>query len=596
MTTESDSPFAHIHDEGYQAAFAAPRVDHRSMVFMGDRRRHSLNGAWRFVLDLFDQGLRQRWFADEPGPPESWAGPRDYDASMGETIAVPSCWTMARPEWRYFEGGAWYTRIIDTADFDISGRTILRVGAAASSARVFLNGDLLAVHHGGSTPFFVELTGRLSTGKNRLQIQVDNRRSVKGVPMRHIDWFNHGGIHRDVEIVSLPRVFIADAAIALAPGSGGTALAIDMALSDPVDGMATVDVPALGLSVNVPIAAGRGAVTVAAEPHLWSPDDPYLHEVTFAFGEDRVSDRVGFREVSVAGERILLNGRDIWLRGVCVHEDDVILGRVTSEEDIRRRFGHARALGCNFLRLAHYPHHERVAEIADEMGLMLWEEIPVYWAIDFGDAHVFADAENQLLELIRRDRNRASVIAWGVGNENPDSDERLAFMGGLAEAARRADPTRLVTAACLINREKFRIEDRLAERLDVIGLNEYFGWYEPEADGLRRLLANSHPGKPVVISETGAGAVAGRHGSPDAMFSEERQAEFYRRQFAILRDFAFVRGVCPWILYDFRSERRQTAFQGGFNRKGLIAEDKQTRKAAFDVVASEYRRIAEDRG
>ncbi len=414
--------------------------------------------------------------------------------------------------------------------------------------------------------------------------------------MRHIDWFNHGGIHRDVEILSLPQVFIADAGIALAPGSDGTALAIDVTLSNPVDATAEVRVPELGLSAIVPIRAGRGAARVAAKPHLWSPEDPHLYDVSFACGDDRVSDRVGFRDIRVAGERILLNGRDIWLRGVCVHEDDAALGRVTSDDDIRRRFAHARALGCNFLRLAHYPHHERVAEIADEVGLLLWEEIPVYWAIDFADPAVFADAENQLLELIRRDRNRASVILWGVGNENADSDARLAFMGGLAEAARRADPTRLVTAACLVKRAPFRLEDRLADRLDVVGINEYFGWYEPDVEGLRTLLANTRPGKPVIVSETGAAAVAGLHGPADAFFSEERQAAFYRKQFAILGDFATVRGVCPWILYDFRSMRRLTPFQQGFNRKGLIAEDKQTRKAAFDVVAEAYRRIAGEPG
>ncbi len=593
MSEEHDDPYIHLHDEGYLAAYAAPRAYHLSMVFMGDRRRHALNGSWHFTLDLYDVGLRQRWFADEPSPPESWGAPRDYDAGSGETIDVPACWTATRPEWRYFEGGAWYTRMIDTADLDTGGRTMLRVGAAAQTARVFLNGRFLATHVGGSTPFFIELTDALKSGTNRLQIQVDNGRSVKGVPMRHIDWFNHGGIHRDVDLLALPRVFIADAGIALAPGSDGTALAIDLTLSDAVDGTASVDVPELGLSASVPVHGGRGTATVSARPHLWSPEDPQLYAVTFAFGEDRVSDRVGFRDIRVEGTRILLNGRDIWLRGVCVHEDDVALGRVTSEDDIRRRFRHARELGCNFLRLAHYPHHERVAEIADELGLMLWEEIPVYWAIDFDDPAVFADAENQLLELIRRDRNRASVIAWSVGNENADTDARLAFMGGLAEAARRADPTRLVTAACLVNPRKLKIEDRLADRLDVVGINEYFGWYVPDFEGLRTLLTNSRPEKPVIISETGAGAVAGMHGSVDAMFSEERQAEFYRRQFAILSDFAGVRGTCPWVLYDFRSPRRQTSYQRGFNRKGLIAEDKETKKAAFAVVADAYRRLAE---
>lgn len=262
---------------------------------------------------------------------------------------------------------------------------------------------------------------------------------------------------------------------------------------------------------------------------------------------------------------------------------------MTSDADIRRRLAHAQELGCTVLRLAHYPHHERVAELADEMGLMLWCEIPVYWAIDFANPETYADAENQLLEMIARDENRASVILWGVGNENADTEARYQFMARLAAAARAADSTRLIGAACLINREKFCIEDRLTAHLDVIGINEYFGWYEPDFGGLERLLANSHPDRPVVISETGADALAGHHGRIDELFTEECQAEIFRRQVAILAKPPWVQGLFPWLLYDFRSERRQTVFQRGLNRKGLIAEGKTTKKQAFHVLADYYR-------
>ncbi len=233
-----------------------------------------------------------------------------------------------------------------------------------------------------------------------------------------------------------------------------------------------------------------------------------------------------------------------------------------------------------------------MAEIADEAGLLLWAEIPVYWAIDFANPATYADAENQLLELIARDINRASIIIWGVGNENADTDARYAFMSRLAQAARLADPSRLVGAACLINRERFAIEDRLAEHLDIIGLNEYFGWYEPDFTGLQRLLANSRPDRPVVISEVGADALAGHHGGLRELFTEECQAEIYRQQLAMIAGVPWLRGFCAWLLYDFRSERRQTRYAGGFNRKGLMAEDKATRKLAFHVLAQAYQAMA----
>ncbi|MBL8669338.1 MAG: glycoside hydrolase family 2 [Alphaproteobacteria bacterium] len=580
-------PFAHLHDEDYLGPFGRGRVGHADLVITAGREAISLDGDWRFTLDLFDEGLRQKWYLDEPDPPESWTVPRDYDCGADRTIAVPSCWTCARPEWRYFEGGAWYTRFIDWAPAP-DERVVLRIGAANYEARVFLNGAFVASHRGGFTPFCVELTGKLRSGANRLQVNVDSRRAADRVPMHHFDWFNDGGIFREVALFRLPQVFIRDAALRLAPDAGFGAIKAEIALSDAVDGTASVRIPELGVDAAVPIVGGSGSATLAARPELWSPQSPRLYDVEVGFGADRVRERIGFRDIRVAGMEILLNGAPIVLQGVCVHEDDVATGRATSEADIRRRLAHAKELGCNALRLAHYPHHDLVARLADEAGLMLWAEVPVYWAIDFANPATYADAENQLLELIRRDRNRASVVIWGVGNENADTDARYRFMSSLAEAARRADPSRLVAAACLINRATFRIEDRLAAHLDLIGLNEYFGWYEPEFTGLERLLANSAPDRPVVISEFGADALAGHRGGARTLFSEDAQAAFFRRQFEILSTVPWIKGAFPWVLYDFRSERRQTRFQKGFNRKGLIAEDKRTKKAAFEAIRALY--------
>ncbi|MDQ2081076.1 glycoside hydrolase family 2 TIM barrel-domain containing protein [Xanthobacteraceae bacterium Astr-EGSB] len=583
---DAADPYEHLHVEDFAAPFADGRVGWREMVTVAGRTILSLDGPWRFVLDLHDEGLRQRWYAHDDTPVIAWAIPRDYDDGAWQTAPVPSCWNMQQPEWMYFEGSAWYTRVFDRPHGPPGERVFLRVGAANYEARVFLNGDFVGAHRGGSTPFFIELTGRLKDGANRLQIQVDNRRRPDQVPMNHTDWFNYGGLYREVGLVCVPAVFIRDFGVALAPGSGGARIAVDVTLSEACDIDAHVEIEGLAAH-RLRIVGGFGRIEFEAAPELWSPRRPRLYEVRLKAGDDEVRDRVGFRDIRVAGEQILLNGEDIFLRGICVHEDDHAAGKTTSEADIRRRFEDARALGANFIRLAHYPHHERVAEIADEVGLLLWQEIPVYWAIDFANPDTFADADNQLREMIRRDRNRASVIIWGIGNENADTDARFAFMRGLAAAAREADATRLVSAACLINRERFRIEDRLAAVLDVIGLNEYFGWYEP-LEGLAALFANSAPGKPVVISETGADALAGHRGPAGELFTEEHQAAVLTAQLDAVAATPYVRGIAPWILYDFRTERRQTHLQRGWNRKGLIAADKRTRKLAFATVAARY--------
>lgn len=581
-------PFAHLHDERYADGFAADSATAATLVQGGGRATECLGGPWRITLDLFDEGLRQKWYAEDETPPAHWVMPRDYEIEAGALVQVPSCWNLLKPEWTYFEGAAWYTRILDWRAGAPDERVVLQLAGANYALLVFVNGRFAGSHRGGSTPCSLELTEALVPGRNRLQIMVENRRRAGRVPMHHVDWFNYGGLYREVELLRLPAVFVRQVAVGLVRASGFGAIAATVTLSNAVDGPATLRISELGIEAAIAIVAGRGSIEIAARPDLWSPSDPKLYDVEVRFADDIWRDRVGFREIRAEGTDVLLNGKPIFLAGVCVHEDDVELGKTTTEADIRRRFRHARELGANFLRLAHYPHHEMVGRIADEEGVLLWAEVPVYWAIEFDNPDTYDDAENQLLELIARDVNRASVVIWGVGNENADTDARYRFMARLAARARSADPTRLIAAACLINRGRFAIEDRLAEHLDVIGLNEYFGWYEPDLSSFERLVANSDPAKPVIVSETGADALHGHRGTGRLLFSEDWQAEFYRLQIAVIARTPWIRGIAAWLLYDFRSERRQTSFQRGFNRKGLVAEDKVSKKASFAVLAQLY--------
>ena len=588
MSQETSDPYHHLHDEAYAAPYAAGRVGAEEMIAMAGRTSVSLDGEWRFVLDLYDEGLRQGWYKNDASPIKDWATPRDYDGGLWQTVPVPSCWNVLKPEWFYFEGSGWYARDFVQEQISENEKYVLRFGAANYEARIFVNNEFVGAHRGGSTPFFIDISSVIKKGENTLLVQVENRRRSERVPMHHTDWFNYGGLYRQTCLLTLSKSHITDFGLMLKNPQGSSQIYAELTVSNKADGEAVLEIAELGIKHPIPVTHGHGQLTIPANPDLWHPDHPKLYDVTLRFGDDCITDRIGFRTIETRGEQILLNGQDLFLRGICVHEDDKIHGKTTSEADLRRRFKHAKELGCNYLRLSHYPHHERAAEIADELGLLLWEEIPVYWAIEFNNPDTYEDAENQLKEMIRRDRNRASVIIWGVGNENEDTDSRLSFMARLADTAHRLDPSRLVSAACLINREKFAIEDRLAASLDVIGLNEYFGWYEPSFDGLKKLLKNSSPGKPVIICETGADAQSGRIGDTQTLFSEAHQAHIYHQQYAILATASYIRGITPWILYDFRTERRQTSIQQGWNLKGLIAADKQTKKQAFDVVAQYY--------
>ncbi|MEM9222850.1 MAG: glycoside hydrolase family 2 TIM barrel-domain containing protein [Pseudomonadota bacterium] len=574
-------PYHHLHDEAYTAAFEGGFVGADEMVFMVGRARIPLSGSWQFVPDTFDEGLRQQWYRDPPSDPFALDLPRDCDWS-GYRVEVPSVWNLNRPEWFHFEGSGWYSRDFIAPALVPGSRVLLRVGAANYLARVFVNGAFAGAHRGGSTPFFIDVTPHLIAGTNTLRIQVENRRAPDRVPMHHIDWFNYGGLFREVDLVVLPAAHVRDLRVCLTPEG-----VVRITVVTSKDGRA--DVRFLGREFTIDVGGGRASVEVAAPTELWSPDRPHMHPIEVRFVDDIIADRVGLRTVATCGTDILLNGEPIWLKGICCHEDDAELGRVTSDADLARRFDHVRALGANAVRLSHYPHHEKAAALADERGILLIEEIPVYWAIDFTNPSTRSDASNQLREMIRRDYNRASVILWGVGNENADTDARLDFMGALADTARSEDDSRLITAACLINRETFRVEDRLAASLDVIGFNEYFGWYERPLSRLRDLLDRTQVEKPLIITETGADAVSGHAGSPGQLFSEAYQASVLSEQLEIATAAPNIQGIFPWILYDFRTERRQTAIQRGWNLKGLIDRDKQRMKAAFHAVASLYK-------
>ncbi|HYD85566.1 MAG TPA: glycoside hydrolase family 2 TIM barrel-domain containing protein, partial [Opitutus sp.] len=327
---------------------------------------------------------------------------------------------------------------------------------------------------------------------------------------------------------------------------------------------------------------------------LWSPEQPRLYTVELAAGDDRIAEKIGFRTIETRGTDILLNGESIFLRGISLHEENPLRGgRATTPADARILLGWAKELGCNFVRLAHYPHNEHMARVADELGLMLWAEVPVYWTIAWENPDTLANAQNQLTELIVRDRNRASVIVWSVANETPVSEPRTRFLKSLVDLARSLDNARLVSAAMEVETDPADdnhkiVEDPFGKYTDLLSFNQYVGWYVGLPDKLQKIRWTLAYEKPVVISEFGADALQGLHADKLTRFSEEYQEDLYVQTLAMLQKIPAWRGTTPWILCDFRSPRRPLPHvQDGWNRKGLIAEN-GTKKKAFYVLKKFY--------
>lgn len=573
--------------ESIDREFFEKKATSDSMIFDRSRKKESLNGHWHYAVDQYDTFLRQRWYNENYYDNGGNTLPVDFSFDEWELMDLPCCWNTVDRMYMLYEGSMVFTRKFTYAKQYDDERMILKIGAANYICRVFINKKYVGMHRGGSTPCYFDITDYLEHD-NRIFLQTDNTRRDGQVPTVNTDWFNYGGIYRDIELIRVPKIHIKNFKIALEPDSGFGRIRAKVVMSESYSGNAKLEIKELGIEQDIGVNDGAGELVFDAKPQLWSPESPKLYDVTLECADDKVSDRVGFREIRVLGMDIVLNGKPLFLRGISCHEDSVQNGKALSDEERLENIHIAKELGCNFMRAAHYPHSERMSQLADEEGLLLWEEIPVYWGIDFDSEDTYSDADNQLKELINRDYNRASVIIWSVGNENPDTDERLRFMSRLAECAHNLDGTRAVSAACLVNYEKNAIEDRLEQYLDIIGLNEYCGWYTAEWRMLTELFENSDPQKPVIITEFGADAYPNLRGTITDKGTEDCQAYVYERQIENIRKISYIKGMTPWILNDFRSPRRTSVNQRYYNTKGLVSADRKHKKLAFYVLRDFY--------
>lgn len=561
-----------------------------------NRHLTSLNGEWRAIVDSRDAGLSRRYFLN--ANPFTAPGVVEYDFSTAGTLHVPGDWNSQRPELLLYEGTVWYERTF-SYHLEAGHHVFFHAGAANYRARVWVNGQSLCEHEGGFTPFDCDATKLLKDGDNFVVISVNDTRHADDIPARDFDWWNYGGLTRDVALIDVPAAYIEDYSLQLERGSATRISGWVKIEGSGAPQAVTVRIPDLRVNETVMTdTGGRARVSFDSEGlERWSPERPRLYTVEIGSGDDRVEDEIGFRTIEVRGTEILLNGKPVFLRGISLHEEAAYRsGRAHGEDDARILFGWAKDLGCNFVRLAHYPHDEHAIRLADRMGLLLWSEIPLWQAIDFGNAAVIEKAKQQLGEMIGRDKNRAAVIFWSLTNESRPTPERNAAVHELAAAARSLDSTRLITAAT----NQFRradahtmvLDDPIIADLDLFGLNEYVGWYNGVISDMDTMEWRNPFNKPMIVSEFGGDARQGVHGGADQRWTEEYQESLYNHQIAALRKLPFLRGMSPWILKDFRSPVRQlTGIQDGYNRKGLIS-DTGERKKAFFVLQRYYRELA----
>jgi beta-glucuronidase len=562
-----------------------------AMINVDARKTISLNGTWDAIIDPAGVGeWRQIWIEKKPEKKTDFV---EYSFEGGLSLRVPGDFNTQMPELTYEECTVWYRKIFNYQR-DSAKRLFLHFGAVNYIADVYLNGTKLGSHEGGFTPFQFEISDLVKQGRNSLVVKVNNQRLKEGVPALGYDWFNYGGITRDVNLIVTPKSYIEDYFIQLDKHSMNDVTGW-IKLNRGNGSKVRILIPELKLDkIYTTGVDGIAGVNFSTALQLWSPETPRLYKVIIESETDTITDHIGFRDIEVKGTQILLNGRPIFIKAVNIHEERPMkAGRANSTDDARTLLGWAKDLGCNLVRLAHYPHNENMIKLAEEMGIMVWDEIPVYQQIQFSSPAVSQKMNQMMREMVHRDKNRCGVVIWSLSNETNSSPDRDKSLIELSKKCRLLDSTRLITS--VINDQHYkndsiRVWDTLYKYFDVMSINEYLGWYVPwqgkPSDTKWQLIYQ----KPIIISEFGGEAKFGSNSGPKdeaASWSEEYQEQIYKDQVKLFEVTPNLAGVCAWILIDYRSPTRMhPVYQQGYNRKGLLSELGEKKKAWY--VLNQY--------
>ena len=499
-------------------------------------------------------------------------------------------------ELTYFEGTVWYKKQFDY-NLKKESRLFLYFGAINYLAEVYLNGEKIGSHEGGFTPFQFEITDNVLIGTNNIVVMVNNNRQGNGLPGYGYDWLNYGGITREVRLIETNNTYISDYFIQLKKGSLETIHGWVKLNGKHPEQNITLKIPELNILFQTKTDKnGLSNIELTSNFGLWSPENPKLYHMVIESETDTIDDNIGFICIEVVKNKVLLNKKPIFLKAVSIHEENPYSGkRAFSLEDAKILLIAAKELGCNMVRLAHYPHNENMVKEAEKLGLMVWDELPIYQHINFSDSIVPVKMETMLEEMIQRDKNRCGVIIWSLSNETysftPDRDKELKV---LTQKCRAIDSTRLITHVSNMQRYEnntFIVWDTIYKYSDIISINEYIGWYVPwqgkPSDVKWKLVC---PDKPVFISEFGGESLFGSKNGPTdeaAYWTEEYQEDIYKNQIDMFSTIPDLIGVCPWLLFDYKSlGRMHPIYQKGYNRKGLLSEKGEKKKAWY--IMNEY--------
>jgi beta-glucuronidase len=573
-----------------------------------------LSGPWRFAVDPHHEGVRHGWF--DPG----------FEDAGWARVIVPHTWNVLRAH-RDYSGLAWYRRTFVLPERVQEAHLRLHFDAVFYAARVWLNGRELGRHEGGYTPFELDATTLARPGRNVLAVLVDNRRAADRIPADlgpgwSYDWWNYGGIVRDVSLAVTSKAYLAAQRIVAVPHLTGAdradsatvtvTIAVSNASPDALRGTVAASTAGARASAPISVAAGKtGRVRLLfglGTPRLWHFDHPALYglRTTLRRGSALLDERdetFGVRSVELAHGKLLLNGESVRLVGLSRHEDSPAHGLAETQAVVAADYRDLKTLNEVLARPVHYPQSPLVLDYADRHGILLIPEVPA-WQLtrdQMASAHMQALERRQLRELVTSQANHPSMIAWSVGNElDSQTTEGWAFVKQMVRYVKSLDPTRPVGFA---SNHLYETPQLDATRFsDFVLMNEYFGsWGGPEgglAAGLDRVHA-AFPDKPVIVSEYGLEphwyALAGESSvdysrdreyyyvaesvSDASPLADSERRRLIADQLAVFRPRPWIVGASYWTYQDYRTP-------SGFVM-GVVDKDRRRRRS-WTTLRREY--------
>ena len=382
------------------------------------RKKISLNGKWNYIVDVQEEGyygyrmeVRGRGFFmnEKPKNPDDLV---EYDFDKAPQMDIPSDWNTKDDKFFFYEGTIWFKKSFNYT-INPQKKVILYFGAVNYESTIYVNGKLIGKHVGGFTPFNFDITKQIKNGENFVISKVDNKRRKERIPTLIFDWWNYGGITRDVYVVETNNIFIQNYNFIL-DKQNKNQININIKLNTNISNVPIeIIIPEINLS-NTYHTNNKGIISEKINVNnliLWTPENPKLYKVILKLIDEEINDKIGFRTIEVLDKKILLNGNPIFLRGISIHDEKPNGGgRINNLNDTKQILSWVKELGCNFIRLAHYPHNEYMIREAEKEGILVWSELPLYWTIAWDNPDTYNNGKNQLTDMILRDINRANII------------------------------------------------------------------------------------------------------------------------------------------------------------------------------------------